>query len=88
MPTSNPNQEVAMQTRCIFCRREQYGPAVWSISHGEQACCWCGETPPILTEMEYREKMATAWNKRHKEAKDRMNEVESARERLLRVKEG
>lgn len=47
----------AMQPRCIYCGREQYGPAVWPISHGEHPCVWCGETPPQLTESEYRARM-------------------------------
>ena len=39
---------VAMQVRCIFCKREQYAPAVHSISNGEHACAWCGKTPPVF----------------------------------------
>lgn len=27
---------------CPSCKKEQYGPAVWSISHGESPCAWCG----------------------------------------------
>lgn len=47
--------EVAMQPRCIYCKREQYGPAVWDISHGEHPCVWCGKTPPTFeTEREWR----------------------------------
>ncbi len=45
-----------MQPRCIFCKREQYMPAVYSISHGEHPCCWCGCTPPVFRdEAAYRE---------------------------------
>lgn len=31
-----------MLTRCPFCQREQYGPAVWKFSHGVMGCPWCG----------------------------------------------
>jgi len=43
--------DIAMQTRCIYCLREQYGPAVHAISHGEHPCNWCGRThePPLLS---------------------------------------
>jgi hypothetical protein len=45
--------EVAMQTRCIYCKMEQYGPAVHAISYGLHPCVWCGKTPPVLTYPEY-----------------------------------
>jgi hypothetical protein len=38
-----------MQVRCIYCKREQYAPAVYAISHGEHPCVWCGKTPPVFT---------------------------------------
>lgn len=47
----------AMQNRCIYCFREQYAIAVWEISHGRHPCVWCGKTPPVLTEQEFREAM-------------------------------
>jgi hypothetical protein len=48
--------EVVMQIRCIYCKSEQYGVAVFAISHSEHACVWCGKTPPIFTsEAEYWE---------------------------------
>ncbi len=40
--------KIAMQPRCIYCKREQYGPAVWDISHAEHPCVWCGKTPPVF----------------------------------------
>ena len=46
-----------MQTRCIYCKREQYAPAVHAISNGEAGCAWCGKIPPILTEAEWLEKL-------------------------------
>lgn len=39
----------AMQVRCIYCKREQYAPAVYPISHGEAGCSWCGKVPPVFT---------------------------------------
>jgi hypothetical protein len=50
------DEDLVMQPRCIFCKREQYMPAVYSISHGEHPCCWCGCTPPVFRdEAAYRE---------------------------------
>jgi len=47
--------EYVMQERCIYCKREQYAPAVHAISHGEHGCAWCGEVPGIFTnEAQYR----------------------------------
>lgn len=48
--------EHVMRMRCTECQREQYGPAVWAISHGWAACSWCGQrnrvqriqTPAVL----------------------------------------
>jgi hypothetical protein len=48
----NPNN-IAMQERCIYCKREQYIPAVWEISHGERPCVWCGKTSKKMSESEY-----------------------------------
>lgn len=50
--TSSPDNTVAMQTRCIYCKREQYGPAVFDISHGDHPCVWCGKTPPVFKSYE------------------------------------
>lgn len=47
--------DFAYQENCIYCGREQYGPAVVSVSKGEHPCVWCGKTPPLLTEQEYRD---------------------------------
>lgn len=50
---------VVMQPRCIFCLREQYAPAVSSISRGDHPCVWCGEIPPVFTsEAKYRKTLA------------------------------
>lgn len=49
-----PNNEIAMQQRCVYCGKEQYAMAVCSISHGEHPCVWCGETPPVMTVKEYK----------------------------------
>lgn len=46
----------AMQTRCIYCHKEQYAPAVWEISNGNIGCAWCGKVPPKMTYEEYHNK--------------------------------
>ena len=48
---------IAMQDRCIYCKQEQYSPAVFEISLGKHPCVWCGKTPPVLIEKEYREEL-------------------------------
>jgi len=48
---------IAMQEKCIYCSREQYKPIVWSVSHGECPCAWCGKVPPIMTIDEYKNKI-------------------------------
>ena len=45
---------IAMQVRCIYCRREQYALNVISVSYSKGGCSWCGKTPPVMTEEEYR----------------------------------
>lgn len=49
-----------MQNRCLNCLREQYAIAVALISRGEHPCVWCGYTPPVMTEIEYRKALAEA----------------------------
>jgi hypothetical protein len=50
------SEDIAMQTRCIYCHKEQYAPVVYPISMGEHPCVWCGKTPPKMTYVEYRNK--------------------------------
>jgi hypothetical protein len=51
-------KEVIMQERCIYCKREQYAPVVYPVSHGEMGCAWCGQVPPVFTdEKEYGEEL-------------------------------
>ena len=50
-------KDIAMQSRCIYCKKEQYAMAVHSISHGKHPCVWCGKTPPVLTQKEWLEKL-------------------------------
>jgi len=50
--------EIAMQTRCVYCGREQYAMAVSSISKGEHPCVWCGRFSKPLTEEEYHKALA------------------------------
>ena len=57
------DESIAMQFKCIYCLREQYSPAVLSISHSTHPCVWCGKTPPKMTVTEYNE----AITKRQKE---------------------
>ena len=52
--------EIAMQTRCVFCKREQRAPNVYSVSHGESGCSWCGKRSYPMTDREYREKLKEA----------------------------
>jgi hypothetical protein len=47
--------DMAIQVRCVKCLREQYAPAVISISRGEHPCVWCGEPGKKMTEAEYRQ---------------------------------
>ena len=47
------SNDVAMQSRCIYCKREQYAMRVWSISQGKAGCAWCGKTPPKMTQVEW-----------------------------------
>ena len=53
------SKTIAMQETCIYCRREQYKPAVYEISNGKHPCIWCGITPPVLTQEEYEKKLLT-----------------------------
>lgn len=47
-----------MQTRCTWCRREQYGMYVWPISHGLRGCTWCSRVPAVYTDAsEYRNEL-------------------------------
>jgi hypothetical protein len=50
-------KDVAMQTRCIYCQKEQYSSAVYPISHGECGCAWCGKVPPVMTNKEYKKEL-------------------------------
>jgi len=34
-------KDLAMQTRCIHCKKEQYSPAVFSLSKKGGDCPWC-----------------------------------------------
>jgi len=47
------SDDIAMQSRCVHCRREQYAPAVFSISHGEHPCVWCGKKSKKMTHKEW-----------------------------------
>lgn len=49
----NKEEDVAMQTRCVHCKREQYAMAVYSISYGESCCAWCGKESKKMTNDEW-----------------------------------
>jgi uncharacterized CHY-type Zn-finger protein len=49
--------KIAMQTRCVHCKREQYALSVWQISQGKEACPWCGKMSKSMTVEEYKEAM-------------------------------
>lgn len=59
-----PNDKIAMQTRCVHCKAEQYGPAVHSVSMGTDTCSWCGKMSIKMTNAEY--KVALAYKVRSK----------------------
>jgi hypothetical protein len=44
--------EVVLQTRCVFCKREQYALNSLAVSHGNAGCSWCGRVPPIFYDIE------------------------------------
>jgi hypothetical protein len=52
MSASANADNVIYQSRCIFCKREQYTLAVPAISHGHAGCAWCGRTPPVFTDLQ------------------------------------
>jgi hypothetical protein len=50
--------KVIMQTKCIYCKKEQYSPVVYPVSHGEMGCAMCGKVPPVFTDIdEYRKEL-------------------------------
>lgn len=52
-------EKEAIQFRCVFCKKEQYLPAVHAISKGEHPCVWCGKIPGRMTEVEYKKRLNT-----------------------------
>lgn len=58
-PVSAPD-DVAMQTRCLHCLKEQYMLSVLEVSLGEAACTWCGEMSRQMTEVQYRDALSIA----------------------------
>ena len=54
MTDSPPLEDLAMQFRCLACRKEQYGPAVYPVSTGKEPCPWCGEMATPMRNAEYR----------------------------------
>ena len=54
-----PN-DIAMQTRCVYCLGEQYVHSVIDVSYGEAGCAWCGMYSHIMTRTEYADTLAAA----------------------------
>ena len=53
----NFEKDIAMQTRCVHCKMEQYTIAVYKISLGEMSCVYCGKLSKLMTEKEYLNKL-------------------------------
>jgi uncharacterized CHY-type Zn-finger protein len=49
--------DIAMQTRCVHCGREQYILAVIGVSTGEHPCVWCGVHSEEMTRDEYVQRL-------------------------------
>lgn len=45
---------LAMQNRCVWCRREQYAPHILQVSRGEAWCCWCGQMSVPMNVTQYK----------------------------------
>lgn len=52
--------DLAMQTRCVYCLHEQYCLAVIGVSEGQHPCVWCGQLSRRMTVDEYRAALADA----------------------------
>jgi hypothetical protein len=52
-------EDVAMQTRCVHCKKEQYTPKVYPISLGTEGCAWCGKKSSPMSEPEYYKLLKT-----------------------------
>ena len=52
-------EDVAMQTRCVHCKKEQYAVYVYNISFGKQGCAWCGKKSSPMSEPEYYKLLKT-----------------------------
>lgn len=53
-PDPEQPDDIAMQTRCVFCLSEQYAMAIVHVSFGTLACSWCGVKSIPMTEQEWR----------------------------------
>ena len=69
MNNQSKEDYVVMQVRCIYCKKEQYGVAVYDISFGNHPCVWCGKTPPVFNSDEEYHKILGTLNKPIKEGK-------------------
>jgi len=57
MNDKNKKEEMALQTRCVHCGKEQYAMAVLDVSKGEHPCVWCGEYSHKMTIDEYYDEL-------------------------------
>lgn len=55
------HNNIAMQTRCLYCLREQYSFNVIAVSYGEAGCTWCGVHSREMTWDEYAKEIAAAY---------------------------
>lgn len=59
----NNHDHIAMQTRCLYCLREQYAFSVIAVSYGDAGCAWCGAVSREMTWNEYSTEIAAAYSK-------------------------
>lgn len=57
------HDDIAMQTRCLYCLREQYAFNVIPVSYGDAGCTWCGVVSREMTWNEYAKEIAAAYGK-------------------------
>lgn len=55
--TEEKEEDIAMQTRCVVCLKEQWAPQVHPISMGEAECTWCGAMGVKMTYKEWQAAM-------------------------------
>jgi len=61
------DSKLEMQTNCIHCGLEHYGPMVYILSTNGGQCSWCGKQIDPLTVKEFRDRMNALREKFRKE---------------------